>query len=137
MNYIEQAKKLRPIIEQAVQSLNDSTSLQAIELYPHWTTDASYTVDFKVQYGERLYKVLQAHTSQASWTPDVTPSLFTEVNETASGTKDNPIPYSGNMILEQGKYYSQNDVVYLCTRDTGSPVYHDLSALVGLYVQVA
>ena len=137
MNYIEQAKKLRPIIEQAVQSLDDSTSLQAVELYPHWTTDTAYTVDLKIQYGERLYKVLQAHTSQASWTPNSTPSLFVEINETAAGTKDNPIPYNGNMALEQGKYYSQNGITYLCTRDTINPVYHDLTSLVGLYVEIA
>ena len=46
-----------------------------------------------------------------------------------------PIPYSGNMALEAGKYYSQGGAVYLCTRDTVNPVYSDLADLVGLYVE--
>ena len=41
------------------------------------------------------------------------------------------------MELFAGKYYSQNGVVYKCTRNSGQPVYHELSALVGLYVEIA
>lgn len=134
MSIIEDARKLRPIIEQAMQSVNDSTAVQAVELYPKWAVGVGYTVGFKVQYGERLYKVLQAHTSQADWTPDKAPSLFTEINETDKGTLDNPIPYNGNMELEMGKYYSQYGVVYICTRDIKTT--HDLKDLVGHFVEV-
>lgn len=48
-----------------------------------------------------------------------------------------PIPYSGNMNLTAGLYYIQDDVIYLCNRNTGQPVYNALSELVGLYVEVA
>ena len=41
------------------------------------------------------------------------------------------------MALEAGKYYIEDDVVYLCNRDTGQPVYNALSELVGLYVEVS
>ena len=51
------------------------------------------------------------------------------------GTLENPIEYNGNMILEIGKYYIQDGIIYLCNRDTGNPVYHNLSDLVGLYVE--
>lgn len=132
MSIIDDARKLRPIIEQAMQSVE---KVEAVALYPQWAVGVAYSVDFKAQYGDRLYKVLQAHTSQADWTPDKAPSLFVEINETESGTIDDPIPYNGNMALEQGKYYIQSDVIYLCTRDTGNPVYHNLSDLVGLYVE--
>lgn len=44
------------------------------------------------------------------------------------------IPYSGNMTLEAGKYYSQSGKTYLCNRDTGNPVYNALADLVGIYV---
>ena len=57
------------------------------------------------------------------------------IDETHDGTKYDPIPYSGSMALENGKYYTQDGVTYLCNRNTGSPVYHPLSALVGLYVE--
>lgn len=136
MSYIEDARKLRPIIEKAMQNVDDNTALKAVELYPHWEVGVAYYVGFKVQYKDRLYKVRQQHTSQADWTPDAVPTLFTEINETASGTIDDPIPYNGNMALEQGKYYSQNGVIYLCVRDTGNPVYHNLADLAGLYVEV-
>jgi hypothetical protein len=41
------------------------------------------------------------------------------------------------MVLENGKYYSQDGAAYYCWRDTGNPVYHALKDLVGLYVEVA
>lgn len=134
MSIIEDARKLRPIIEQAMQSVNDSTAVQAVELYPKWAVGVAYSVGFKVQYNGRLYKVIQPHTSQSDWTPDKVPSLFTEINETDKGTLDNPIPYNGNMELEMGKYYSQYGVVYICTRDIKTT--HDLKNLVGHFVEV-
>ena len=57
--------------------------------------------------------------------------------EQATESLDDPIPYSGNMTLTAGLYYMQDWVIYKCTRDTGNPVYHALSELVGLYVEKA
>jgi hypothetical protein len=48
---------------------------------------------------------------------------------------EDPIPYNGNMRLENGKYYIQDNVIYLCTRDTVNPVYNPLAELVGVYVE--
>ena len=53
------------------------------------------------------------------------------------GTVENPIPYEGNMVLENGKYYSQDGVVYLCNRDSVHAIYHNLKDLVGHYVEIA
>lgn len=66
-----------------------------------------------------------------------TESLYTEVTESHAGTIEDPIPYNGNMELENGKYYSQDGVIYLCTRDTEIPVYQPLKDLVGIYVETA
>ena len=60
---------------------------------------------------------------------------YAVINETNAGTKEDPIPYSGNVALESGKYYSQDGVIYLCNRDTEIPVYQALKDLVGLYVE--
>ena len=65
-----------------------------------------------------------------------TESLYTEVSKGHAGTKEDP-PYNNNMELEEEKYYSQDGVTYLCTRDTGIPVYNPLADLVGIYVEVA
>ena len=54
-----------------------------------------------------------------------------------AGTQEDPIPYDGNMALENGKYYIQNETVYKCTRDTEIPVYQTLAELIGIYVEVA
>ena len=130
-----EAIRLRRHIETAVQSLSDSDALEAVTLYQEWATGYTYAAGYKVQRGGKLWRCLQAHTSQAGWEPENAASLWTEVCESHAGTKDDPIPYSGNMALESGKYYSQSGVVYLCTRDTVNPVHNALADLVGLYVE--
>lgn len=79
MSYIEEARKLRPLIEKAVQSLEDNDALDAVTLHPHWAVGVSYPVGQRVQYQGVLYTVLVAHTSQTTWKPDATPSLFAKV----------------------------------------------------------
>lgn len=136
MSYLSEARKLRPIIEQAMQSIDGNDALTAKMLYPEWAVGVACSVGFKVQYGGKLYRVITAHTTQADWTPDISVSLFEVVNESHEGTLEDPIPYNGNMALVSGKYYIQSGVIYLCTRDTVNPVYNALSELVGLFVEV-
>ena len=135
MNYLEQARILRTIIETAVQSLSDSEALEAVTLHPEWSIGKHYHAGHKVQHGGKLWRCRQAHTSQSGWEPENVPALWEEICETHDGTLADPIPYEGNMALVSGKYYIQDGVTYLCSRDTGSPVYHALSELVGLYVE--
>lgn len=135
-NYIKEAEKIRSIIEQAAQSLDDATALEAVALYPKWQSDLDYKpIGFKVQRKNKLYRLVQEHHSQTNWAPELAPTLWTSIDEIHDGTIDSPIPYSGNMILENGKYYVQDFVIYLCIRDTINPVYHPLSELIGIYVE--
>ena len=120
--------------------LTDTESLKVKDLYPEWESKMGQQVNAgeKYRYGGKLWKVLQQHTVQETWKPgEGTESLYTEVTENHAGTKEDPIPYGTNMELEEGKYYSQDGVTYLCTRDTGIPVYNPLADLVGIYVEVA
>jgi hypothetical protein len=139
--------KHRPISENEVLSMlitvqintlsvDDDTAVRMTAFYPEWAKDTAYTIGYKVQYLGKLYKVVQAHTSQETWTPDITASLYERIDEVHDGTKYDPVPYEGNMTLYNGKYYSQDGVTYLCNRDTGNPVYNKLSELVGIYVEV-
>ena len=125
------------LITQQINTLNvdDNTALRMTAFYPEWAANAEYTIGYKVQRSGRLWRCLQAHTSQAGWEPENAASLWTEICESHSGTLEDPIPYSGNMALESGKYYSQDGKVYRCTRDTVNPVYNALSELVGLCVE--
>ena len=133
----------RLLIAQQINSLavDDNTALRMREFYPDWEDMIGQTVEkagFRFKHGGDLYKTIPAnHTFQADWVPGAgTESLYTRIDETHEGTLTDPIPYSGNMVLESGKYYSQNGLVYLCTRDTVNPVYNALADLVGLYVEI-
>lgn len=71
--------KIREMIEKASASLPDADAIEAAELFPAWAVGVAYSVGERVQYDGKLYKVVQAHTSQADWTPPTVPALFTEV----------------------------------------------------------
>ena len=131
------------LIRQQINSLavDDNTALRMREFYPDWEDMIGQTVEkagFRFKHGGNLYKTIPAnHTFQANWVPGVgTESLYTRIDESHAGTLTDPIPYSGNMALEAGKYYSQSGAVYLCTRDTVNPVHNALSDLIGLYVEI-
>lgn len=130
---------LAMLIPQQINTLtvDDSMALRMLAFYPEWAADTVYAVGYKVKRNGKLWRVMQAHTSQNGWEPENAASLWEQINETHAGTMDDPIPYSGNMALTAGLYYMQDWVIYLCTRDTGNPVYHTLSELVGLYVEKA
>ena len=74
------AKQLRQLIEQLAVTLADETALTGVELFPMWAISRAYAVDDRVQHGGTLYKCVQAHTSQADWTPDATPALWVVVS---------------------------------------------------------
>lgn len=118
-------------------SVDDNTTLRMMDFYPEWAAGTVYTVGYKVKRNGKLWRVVQAHTAQAGWEPENAASLWEKINETHSGTLYDPIPYSGNMALENGLYYMQDWAIYKCTRDTVNPVYNALSELVGLYVENA
>lgn len=124
-------------------TVDDVTSLRMIEYYPEWSDLAakSYTaekVGYKFVHSGKLYKTKQEnHTFSSAWIPgEGTESIYERIDETHDGSKYDPIPYEGNMTLDCGKYYTQDGVKYICTRDTGNPVYHALKDLIGLYVDV-
>lgn len=76
----EQAKKLRAFLEQMSANATDEQALDNILAYPKWVVGKSYVKDERIRYGNVLYKVLQNHTSQSDWTPDVAVSLFVKVS---------------------------------------------------------
>lgn len=120
-------------------NLTDKQALSVKNLYPEWSTfiNSKLEKDYKILYQNKLYKVRQTiETVLENQPPSInTAALYEEINESNKGTLEDPIPYNNNMELFEGKYYSQSGVVYKCTRNTEQAVYHDLSALVGLYVE--
>lgn len=137
------AKVWREVIETAMQSIeNDQVARVAAPLYPTWDNlvalGTAVEVGFRFSHAGDLYKVLQAHTLSTAWVPGMgTETLYVRIDETHAGTAADPIPYNGNMELVNGLYYVQDGVVYKCIRSTSQPIYHALSSLIGLHVEVA
>lgn len=75
----EHAKQLRKLIEQTAVNLTDEEALTGIELFPLWKEDGAYQTGDRVRYSDTLYKCLQDHTAQPSWTPTDAPPLWAEV----------------------------------------------------------
>ena len=129
------------LITQQINTLvvDDNTALRMKSFYPTFDSIMGQKVKqgFKFTYADKLWSVAQAElTIQAHYLPGTgTESLHTEVCESHDGTLDDPIPYSGNMALQNGLYYIQDSEIYLCIRDTVNPVYNALSELIGLYVE--
>ena len=109
--------KLRDIIEKASTFLSDEDAIAASKLFPTWKAGKAYEVGNRVAYDGKLYKVVQAHTSQSDWTPDKTPALFTEV------AKPGEIPVWKQPTGAQDAYNKGNKVWY---PDVNTTVYESV-----------
>ena len=115
-----EAIRMREIIELAVTSLTDEIALEVVTLFPEWKEDTAYEADVRVKYNDVLYRCLTAHTSQATWTPDVSPSLFAKVLIPDENTipaweqPDSTNPYmTGDKVIH-------NDKVWISTVDNNT-----------------
>ena len=144
MNEMQRARALAALVVALKTSATDQQALAASALYPTYEdlVARQYRAEnagYRFQYDGGLWKTLQpGYTFDGVYAPGQgTESVYTRIDESHAGTLEDPIPYEGNMELIAEKYYSQGGVVYRCTRDSGQPLYHKLSELVGLYVEVA
>lgn len=96
------------------ETLSDAQALQVPMLFDEFDGNGvAYEVGKRVLYNDTLYKVIQAHTSQAEWTPVAASSLFAKViNETIDGSipefeqPDSTNPYmKGDRVTFNGKVY--------------------------------
>lgn len=109
--------KIRSMIEKAAVSLADDDAIVAPELFPAWAVSVAYAVDERIRYGEKLYRCVQAHTSQADWKPDSTPALWTEV------AKPGEIPVWKQPTGSQDAYNTGDKVWY---PDVNTTVYESV-----------
>lgn len=109
---IEEARRLRAIIENQMQTADEEIAVQAVSLYPQWKPGMDYSAGYRVQYNGVLYLVITDHQSQESWTPDVSPSLFTKVlipdpdviPEWEQPESTNPY-MKGDKVMHEGKVW--------------------------------
>lgn len=90
-----------------------------------------------VAYQDKLWRVRQEHTVLEHYAPSLeTAALYEVIEKEHAGTIDDPKPYNPPMEIFKDKYYTQHNVTYLCTRDSGTALSHNLADLKGLYVEL-
>lgn len=88
-------------------------------------------------YNDKVWRSRQEHTVLDVYPPSMdTASLYEVIEIIPTGEKDDPIPYTTPMEIFAGKYYTESDQLYICTRDSRTALSHSLSDLVGMYVEV-
>ena len=139
-----QAYAFRDAVHTQREAVGDQTAARSTAVYDTWEylVEIGYKAEkagFRFRYGDKLYKTRQdGQRFTAEWVPGTnTGALFEAIDIEHAGTVDDPIPFTQGMELVAGKYYSEDSVTYLCTRGSGTPIYHSLVSLVGLYVEVA
>ena len=119
--------------------LTDNQALSVKELYPRWEDKVNTTIEmgYITLYNDKLWRARQTHTALEVYPPSLdTASLYEVIVKDHEGTMEDPIPYTPPMEIFEGKYYTQFDVLYKCTRDSGTALTHDLFDLRGIYVEL-
>lgn len=124
MNKIQAAEQLRRALQMFAASLTDEEAMEVATVYPAWADNKAYKVDDLVTFGEngvgdpQLYRCVQGHTSQADWTPDKTPALWSAV-----GLAPDQIPVWSQPTGAHDAYDTGDRVHY---PEADSPVYESL-----------
>ena len=108
--WLNGAREVRAAMDAAGAQLDDAAALDAMAIYPVWEIGAAYAVNDRRRYGVNLYKCVQAHTSQADWTPDATPALWVKVSveewpEFVQPTGAHDAYNTGDKVTYNGKRY--------------------------------
>ena len=107
---LSEARALRHKIEHAAALQTDEDALQSIDFFPKWEPYINVSVGERYKYNKVLYKVIQAHTTQADWTPDKVPALFTVVSvdewpEWVQPTGSGDAYMKGDKVTFDGEHY--------------------------------
>lgn len=78
--YPEEATALRAILNEKAATFTDEEALNNMIYFALWQEGVAYKVDDRIRYNEKLYKCVQAHTSQADWMPTATPALWVAIS---------------------------------------------------------
>ena len=139
---LQQAQEIRTSIDSVTGTMADADAAKSPMLFLPWEADTKYAAGDRRRHDGKVYKCLQAHTSQAGWKPSAVPALWVVINTSSPGTIDDPIPASRGMEYEYGKYYLDpgDGKTYLCKRlnETGTIVLQYLPhELIGQYFEEA
>lgn len=120
------AQQVNRAVQLTIESadFDDTTAMEVADLYEEWAAGKRYKAQKIVRYGvnkddeAQLYRVVQEHTSQADWTPDKTPALYTAI-----GIDDDGVPIWTQPLGGHDAYAKGDRVHY---PDKGDPIYVSL-----------
>ena len=121
MNRLQAAEQLRRALQMFTATLTEEQALEIATVYPAWQSGWSYSVGEVISYGTnslgdpQLYKVVQAHTSQAEWTPDGTPALYDAFGLDESGYPIWAQPSGAHDAYSAGDIVNYNGTLYQST----------------------
>lgn len=141
MKILDQVLAIREAMDKAGTFLTTEQAATVIYLFKPWTAvDSDYSsVHYKVKdrrrYNDVVYECRQDHDALPHQTPDIVPALWLRLDVEHAGTIEDPIPYAPGMEIFNGKYYIENEILYLCNRDSGTALYNNLADLINIYVE--
>lgn len=140
-----QTEVIDMLIKQLVNTVDipDKTSIRMKDYYPTFDEIVEkgepVRMGFKFMYEGNLWKTRQDNlTFQSIYPPGInTAALYEMINEENTGEKDDPIPYDPNMQVYKDLYYIYDEIIYLCIRSSGNPLYYNPDVLLGNYFEIA
>ena len=118
MNRLQAAEQLRKALQIYVQTLTDEQAMEIATVYPVYKVGKAYSVNEMFTYGinevgdPQLYRVVQAHTSQKDWKPDITPSLYTAIGLNSQGYPTWSRPTGAHDAYNIGDIVDYNGTLY-------------------------
>ena len=118
MNRLQAVEQLRKALQMFAASLTDERALEVPAVFDPWQTGKNYAVGDFLTYGvngvgdPQLYKVAQAHTSQADWTPDAVPALYTAIGLDDAGYPVWAQPTGAHDAYNTGDIVNYNGTLY-------------------------
>lgn len=118
MNRLQAAEQLRRALQMFTSTLPEEKALEIATVYPAWEINKSYVIGDIISYGvnsvgdPQLYKVVQAHISQADWTPDSVPALYDAFGLDDSGYPIWSQPSGAHDAYNTGDIVNYNGTLY-------------------------
>lgn len=123
MDKLQMAEQFRKALQMLAMSLDDEKAMEVATIYDHWHAGKTYAVGDFLTYGKnsvgdpQLYKVVQAHTSQADWTPDTAVSLFSAIGLDEQGYPVWSRPTGAHDAYNKGDIVAYKGTLYVSLMD--------------------
>ena len=128
MNRLQAAEQLRKALQMFANTLTEEQAMEVAAVYDPWAVGKAYAVGEFLTWGvnavgdPQLYRVVQAHTSQADWKPDITPALYTPVGLDDAGYPVWSQPTGAHDAYDTGDIVNYNGTLYVSQIDGNTTV---------------